>query len=32
VERLRGMEKYDSVDALVQQMHADVEKTRSIVS
>jgi len=32
VERLRGMEKFDTVDALVQQMHADVEETRSIVS
>jgi riboflavin kinase / FMN adenylyltransferase len=32
VERLRGMEKYDSVDALVQQMHLDVDQTRAIVS
>jgi riboflavin kinase / FMN adenylyltransferase len=32
VQRLRGMEKFDSVDALVLQMHADVEKTRSIIS
>jgi riboflavin kinase/FMN adenylyltransferase len=30
--RLRGMEKYDSVDALVRQMHADVEQTRALVS
>ena len=28
VTRLRGMEKYDDVDALVAQMHADVAKTR----
>jgi riboflavin kinase / FMN adenylyltransferase len=32
VERLRGMEKFDSVDALVTQMHADVERTRAIMT
>lgn len=32
VERLRGMEKFDSVDALIRQMHDDVEQTRAIVS
>jgi riboflavin kinase / FMN adenylyltransferase len=32
VERLRGMEKFDSVDALVTQMHADVDKTRALLS
>ena len=31
VERLRGMEKYDSIDALVAQMHADVDRTRTLV-
>jgi riboflavin kinase/FMN adenylyltransferase len=31
VERLRGMEKYDSIDALVTQMHADVERTRTLL-
>jgi riboflavin kinase / FMN adenylyltransferase len=29
-ERLRGMERYDSVDALVTQMHLDVERTRAL--
>ncbi|PZS18136.1 MAG: bifunctional riboflavin kinase/FAD synthetase, partial [Pseudonocardiales bacterium] len=29
VERLRGMEKFDSVDALVAQMRRDVDQTRS---
>ncbi len=32
VERLRGMEKFDSVDALVTQMHADVDRTRTIMA
>jgi riboflavin kinase/FMN adenylyltransferase len=32
VERLRGMERFDSVDALVTQMHADVDRTRTLVS
>ena len=32
VERLRGMEKFDDVDALVKQMHLDVERTRSLLS
>jgi riboflavin kinase / FMN adenylyltransferase len=31
VERLRGMEKFDGVDALVTQMHADVAKTRAVL-
>jgi riboflavin kinase / FMN adenylyltransferase len=31
IERLRGMEKFDDVDALVKQMHLDVERTRSLV-
>jgi riboflavin kinase/FMN adenylyltransferase len=31
VERLRGMEKFDSVDALVTQMHADVERTHLVL-
>ena len=31
VTRLRGMEKYDSVDALVTQMHADVSRTRELL-
>jgi riboflavin kinase/FMN adenylyltransferase len=31
VERLRGMIKFDSVDALIQQMTADVEVTRTLV-
>ena len=31
VERLRGMERFDSVDALVQQMRADVEQTRQLI-
>jgi riboflavin kinase / FMN adenylyltransferase len=32
VERLRGMEKFDSVDALVTQMHADVDRTRTVMA
>jgi riboflavin kinase/FMN adenylyltransferase len=32
VERLRGMERFDSVDSLVAQMHSDVERTRSLLS
>jgi riboflavin kinase/FMN adenylyltransferase len=31
-ERLRGMEKFDSVDALVIQMRADVDRTRELMS
>lgn len=31
VERLRGMEKFESVDALIEQMHADVAATRKIL-
>jgi riboflavin kinase / FMN adenylyltransferase len=30
-ERLRGMEKFDSVDALVTQMAADVDRTRAVL-
>jgi len=32
VERLRGMERFDSVDALVEQMHRDVSRTRELLS
>jgi riboflavin kinase/FMN adenylyltransferase len=32
VERLRGMERYDSIDALVEQMHRDVEATRTLLT
>jgi riboflavin kinase/FMN adenylyltransferase len=31
VERLRGMVKFDSVDALVEQMGRDVEQTRDVL-
>lgn len=31
VERLRGMERFESVDALVQQMHADVARAREVL-
>lgn len=31
LERLRGMERFDSVDALVTRMHTDVEQTRALV-
>jgi riboflavin kinase / FMN adenylyltransferase len=31
VERLRGMEKFDSVEALVDQMRDDVDRTRALV-
>lgn len=31
VERLRGEERFDSVEALVEQMHADVEKARHVL-
>jgi riboflavin kinase/FMN adenylyltransferase len=31
VERLRGQERYDSVDELVAQMHLDVDKARVIL-
>ena len=30
VERLRGMEKFASVDDLIRQMHADVDRTRAL--
>jgi riboflavin kinase/FMN adenylyltransferase len=30
-QRLRGMERYDSVDELVAQMHADVARTRELI-
>jgi riboflavin kinase/FMN adenylyltransferase len=32
VERLRGERRFDSVDALVEQMHRDVERTRELCS
>jgi riboflavin kinase/FMN adenylyltransferase len=32
VERLRGMERFDSVDALVEQMHRDVDRTRELIT
>jgi riboflavin kinase/FMN adenylyltransferase len=32
IDRLRGMEKFESVDALVRQMQADVQRTRTLVS
>ena len=32
IERLRGMEKFDSVEALIDQMHADVERTRAVMA
>ena len=32
VHRLRGMERFDSVDALVTQMHQDVARTRELLS
>ena len=32
VEQLRGMEKFDSVDALVTQMTADVQRTRAVMA
>jgi riboflavin kinase/FMN adenylyltransferase len=31
VERLRDMERFDTVDALIEQMHADVAKARDIL-
>lgn len=31
-ERLRGMEKFASIEALVQQMHADVDRTRTLAN
>ena len=32
VERLRGMERFDGVDALVEQMHRDVARTRELIA
>ena len=32
VERLRGMVKYEGVDALIDQMHQDVEQTRRLLA
>jgi riboflavin kinase/FMN adenylyltransferase len=32
VQRLRGMERFDSVDALVEQMNDDVKQTRAVLS
>jgi riboflavin kinase/FMN adenylyltransferase len=31
VHRLRGMERYDSIDELIAQMHADVARTRELI-
>jgi riboflavin kinase/FMN adenylyltransferase len=31
VARLRGQEKFDSVDALIEQMKRDVEETRALL-
>jgi riboflavin kinase/FMN adenylyltransferase len=31
VERLRGMERFDGVEALIEQMHADVATTRRVI-
>jgi riboflavin kinase/FMN adenylyltransferase len=31
VERLRGMEKFDGIEPLVAQMHADVARTRALI-
>jgi riboflavin kinase/FMN adenylyltransferase len=32
IDRLRGMEHFDSIDALVAQMHEDVHQTREILA
>jgi riboflavin kinase/FMN adenylyltransferase len=32
VQRLRGMERFDSVEALIEQMHADVAQTRTVIA
>ncbi|GAA0230779.1 bifunctional riboflavin kinase/FAD synthetase [Saccharothrix mutabilis subsp. mutabilis] len=32
VERLRGMEKFDTVEALLEQMHRDVEEARGLLA
>jgi riboflavin kinase/FMN adenylyltransferase len=32
VRRLRGMERFESVDALVAQMHDDVKQTRALIT
>jgi riboflavin kinase/FMN adenylyltransferase len=32
VERLRGMERFDSVESLVEQMHRDVDRTRELIT
>ena len=32
VERLREMEKFDSVEALLEQMHRDVDRTRELLT
>jgi riboflavin kinase/FMN adenylyltransferase len=31
VDRLRGMVKFESVDELVEQMHADVDRARALL-
>jgi riboflavin kinase/FMN adenylyltransferase len=32
IDRLRGEARFDSVDALIQQMHADVVRTRELLA
>ncbi len=32
VQRLRSMERFDTVDALIEQMHQDVAETRRILN
>ena len=32
VDRLREMEKFDSVEALLEQMHRDVDRTRELLT
>jgi riboflavin kinase/FMN adenylyltransferase len=32
VERIRGEEQFDSIEALVEQMHRDVEATRAVLA
>jgi riboflavin kinase / FMN adenylyltransferase len=32
VARLRGEERFDSIDVLVEQMHRDVERTRELLA
>jgi len=32
IQRLRGEKRFESVDALVEQMHRDVDETREIIA